>query len=72
MPYRIAGILLAGEGHLLELISTGAPLPQILDRACTALDVHVGNVVSPVLFQNDEEHTAHTIANTAAEFESRF
>ena len=60
--------LLPGEGHLLELISTGAPLPQVLNKVCTALDVQVGNVVSLVLFPDDEEHTAHTIANTAAEF----
>ncbi len=60
--------LLAGEGHLLELISSGAPLPQVLDKVCTALDVQVGNVVSLVLFPDDEEHFVHTIANTAAEF----
>ena len=60
--------LLAQEGHLLELISSGAPLPQVLDKVCTALDVQVGNVVSLVLFPDDEEHTAHTIADTAAEF----
>lgn len=60
--------LLAGEGHLLELISEGAPLPQVLDKVCTALDVQVGNVVSLVLFPDDEEHSIHTIAQTAAEF----
>ena len=60
--------LLVGEGDLLELISVGAPLPQILDKVCAALDMQVGNVVSLVLLPNDEEHTAHTIANTAAEF----
>jgi hypothetical protein len=60
--------LLAGEGHLLELISTGVPLPQVLNKVCTALDVQLGNVVSLVLLPDNEEHTAHTIANTAAEF----
>lgn len=60
--------LLAGEAHLLELISTGAPLPQVLNKVCTALDVQVGNVVSLVLLPDGEEHTAHTIANSAAEF----
>jgi hypothetical protein len=60
--------LLAGEGQLLELISEGAPLPQILDRVCTALDVHVGNVVSLVFLPDDDEHTLHTIAQTAAKF----
>lgn len=60
--------LLAGEGHLLELISSGAPLPQVLNEVCTALDVQVGNVVSLVLLPDDEERTAHAIADTAAEF----
>jgi hypothetical protein len=60
--------LLAGEGQLLELISEGAPLPQILDKVCTALDVHVGNVVSLVFLPDDDEHTLHTIAQTAAKF----
>ena len=60
--------LLAGEGQLLEMISAGAPLPQILDRVCTALDLQVGNVVSLVLFPDDEEHTLHNIAQSAAAF----
>ena len=60
--------LLAGEGQLLEMISAGAPLPQVLDRVCTALDVQMGNVVSLVLFPDDEEHTVHTIEHSAAKF----
>lgn len=60
--------LLPGEGHLLELISAGAPLPQVLDKVCTALDLQVCNVVSLVLFPDDEEHTLHTIAQSAVEF----
>jgi hypothetical protein len=63
-----AETLLAGEGQLLELIFEGAPLPQVLDKVCTALDVQVGNVVSLVLFPDDEEHTLHTIAQSAASF----
>jgi hypothetical protein len=63
-----AQTLLAEEGQLLELISEGAPLPQVLDKVCTALDVQVGNVVSLVLFPCDEEHALHTIAQSAAEF----
>ena len=59
---------LAGEGQLLELISEGAPLPQVLDKVCTALDVEVGNVVSFVLFPDDQEHALHTIAENAASF----
>lgn len=60
--------LLAGEGQLLELISEGAPLPQILDRVCAALDVQVGNVVSLVLLPDDAEHTLHTFEQSAATF----
>jgi len=59
---------LAGEGQLLELISKGAPLPHVLDKVCTALDMQVGNVVSLVLLSDDEEHTLHTIAHSAAKF----
>jgi hypothetical protein len=60
--------LLTGEGQLLELISEGAPLPQVLDKVCSALDVQVGNVVSFVLFPDDQEHALHFIAETAASF----
>jgi hypothetical protein len=60
--------LLAGEGQLLEMISAGAPLPQILDRVCSTLDMQVGNVVSLVLFPDDQEHTLHNIAQSAADF----
>ncbi|HKM68014.1 MAG TPA: hypothetical protein VJX70_12675 [Candidatus Acidoferrum sp.] len=65
---KIIQTVLAGEGHLLDLISKGAPLPQVLDKVCTALDLQVGNVVSLVQFLDDEEHTLHTIAQSAAEF----
>ncbi|HXJ10876.1 MAG TPA: GAF domain-containing protein [Candidatus Limnocylindrales bacterium] len=59
---------LTGEGQLLELISEGAPLPEVLDRVCTALDVQVGNVVSLVLFADDAEHALHTIEQSALKF----
>ena len=60
-------ILHFGEGHVLELISTGAALPDVLDKICTALDVQMGNVVSVVLFLDDEEHFTHKIARYGAE-----
>jgi hypothetical protein len=59
---------LFNEVQLLEMIYAGAPLPQVLDRVCTALDVQVGNVMTVVLLRDDEEHTLHTIAENAAEF----
>jgi hypothetical protein len=55
------------EGHLLELISTGAALSDVLDRICTALDVQMGNAMSLVLFLDDDEHFTHTMAQNAAE-----
>jgi hypothetical protein len=54
------------EGHMLELISTGAALRDVLDKICTALDVQVGNAMSLVLFLDDDEHFTHTIAQYAA------
>lgn len=60
--------LFMGEGQLLELIIEGAPLSQVMEKLCTALDVQVGNVVSWVLFPEDEEHSLHTIAQSAAKF----
>jgi hypothetical protein len=63
-----AQTLLAGEVQLLEMISAGAPLPQVLDRVCTLLDVQMGNVVSLVLLPDDGEHTLHNIAQSAAKF----
>jgi hypothetical protein len=35
--------LLTAEGYLLELIFTGAPLPAVLDRLCSAIDAQVGS-----------------------------
>jgi hypothetical protein len=55
------------EGHVLELICAGAALPDVLDKICTALDVQMGNVVSVVLFLDDDEHFTHTIAQYGAE-----
>ena len=55
------------EGHVLELISTGAALPDVLDKICTAFDVQTGNVVSVVLLLDEDEHFTRTIAQYGAE-----
>src|SRR4029077_2475250 len=55
------------EDHVLQLISTGAVLPDVLDTICTALDVQMGNAMSLVLFLDDDEHFTHTMAQYAAE-----
>lgn len=59
---------LPDEDRLLELIFTDAPLAQVLNKLCTAFDLQVGNVVSLVLFPDDEEHAVHTIARSAVDF----
>jgi hypothetical protein len=60
--------LLAAEGQLLDLISEGAPLPQILERVCAAVDIQLGNVVSLVLLPDDAEHTSHAFEQSAVTF----
>lgn len=59
---------LPGEDRLLELISAGTPLAQVLNKLCTALDLQIGNVVSLVLLPDDEEHAVHTIERSAVDF----
>jgi hypothetical protein len=56
---------LAGEEHILELISLGAPLPGILNRLCTAIDVQIGNVVSLVVLPAGEENQVGPLAKSA-------
>lgn len=57
--------LLASEFQLLDLIFEGAPLPQILDSVCSAIDLQLGNVVSLVLLSDDAEHILHTFEQHA-------
>jgi hypothetical protein len=60
--------LLVGERGLLDLIYTGAPLAQVLDMICAALNLQMGNVVSLLLLSDDEKHATLTIAQSAAHF----
>lgn len=60
--------LLVGEFQLLELISGGTPLPQILDSVCSAIDLKLGNVVSVVLLVDDAEHSLHTFEESASTY----
>lgn len=60
--------VLVGESRLLELISTNAPLPGVLNKICAALDVQLGNVVSLVLSAEDNEHSLHRLADQASLF----
>ncbi len=56
---------LAGERHIVELISLGAPLPGILNKLCTLIDVQIGNVVSLILLEGTEENHGYQISQSA-------
>jgi hypothetical protein len=59
---------LSGERNILELISLGAPLPVILNKLCTAIDVQIGDVVSLVLLPGVGESHVSSIAQSATQF----
>ena len=58
---------LAAERHILELISLGAPLPGILNKLCTALDVQIGNVVSLILLPDATESHLCSVTQSATQ-----
>jgi hypothetical protein len=58
--------LLSAEEQLLQLISTRAPLPGVLNGICSALDCQIGNVVSLIsLPENDRDELAAFATNAA-------
>jgi len=59
---------LLGEKSILDLISTGAPLAEILNNLCTAIDLQIGNIVSVMLLPDDTERDFKTIARGALQF----
>lgn len=59
---------LQGEKNILDLISTGAPLAEILNNLCTAIDLQLGNIVSVMLLPDDTERDFKTIAHGALQF----
>src|SRR5271163_5140631 len=59
---------LLGEKSILDLISTGAPLAEILNNLCTAIDLQIGNIVSVMLLPDDAERDFKTIAHGALQF----
>src|SRR5271169_6763471 len=59
---------LLGERNILDLISTGAPLPEVLNNLCTAIDLQIGNIVSVMLLPDDTERDFKTIAHGALQF----
>ena len=60
--------LLRGEKGILELISMGTPLPEILNRLCVAVDLQIANLVSVITLADDETHDLSTITKRAARF----
>src|SRR5579864_403987 len=58
----------AGERHILELISLGAPLQWILNKLCDAINVQIGNVVSLVLLPDREGNSICSITRSATQF----
>ncbi|GAC1682898.1 MAG: hypothetical protein PVS2B2_22000 [Candidatus Acidiferrum sp.] len=60
--------LVSGEGHLLELISQGAPLPTLLDKLCTAVDGQVGDIGSLILLPDDDDIYINAVALSAVYF----
>jgi hypothetical protein len=59
---------LLGEKSILELISRGATLAEILNNLCTAIDLQLGNIVSVMLLPDDTERDFKTIAHGALQF----
>jgi hypothetical protein len=59
---------LLGEKNILDLISMGAPLPEVLNNLCTAIDLQIGNIVSVMLLPDDTERDFRTIAKGALQF----
>jgi len=57
----------AGERHILELISLGAPLKEILNKLCASMDRQIGNVVSVVLLPDQDENPLYSISQCAVQ-----
>lgn len=56
------------EKRLLQLISAHAPLPEVLNKICSALDYQIGNVVSLIFPTGDDASKRTGIAKNAALF----
>jgi hypothetical protein len=60
--------LLSSEEQLLQSISARAPLPELLNGICSALDCQIGNVVSNISLPNEDVSELAAIAADAASF----
>lgn len=69
MSERDFGPLFVTEEGILQSISARAPLPQILNEICSALDLQIGNMVSIIsLLEEDDASRITTAATNAAHF----
>jgi hypothetical protein len=59
---------LRGEEQLLQSISARAPLLEVLDRICSAIDSQIGNMVSLISLPGDDVTDHAAIARIAALF----
>jgi hypothetical protein len=60
--------LLEAEEQILRSIAVRAPVPEILNEICTALDCQIGNMVSLISMPEDDIASAAEIARNAALF----
>jgi len=60
--------LLIAEERILHSISTRAPLPEVLNSICGALDSEMGNMASLISLPGDEAADLAIIASSAALF----
>ena len=60
--------LLSTEKQLLQSISIHGPLPEVLNRICSALDSQIGNVVSLISLPTDDATELAEIAMNATLF----
>jgi hypothetical protein len=60
--------LLNAEGHILQSISARAPVPEILNEICAALDCQIGNMVSFFCLLGDGGTDAFELARSASLF----
>jgi hypothetical protein len=60
--------LLRGEEQLLQSISAGTPLREVLDRICSAIDLQIGDIYSLISLPHDDATDYAAIARVAARF----
>jgi len=60
--------VLSAEEQLLQSISSGERLPEVLNGICSALDCQIGNVVSLISLPSDDPSELAAVAMNAALF----